>query len=449
MTRLRPLLICALWLCASWAVSGGLTQANAARHALVVGNDTYQNIPELQKAQNDARSIAGVLETLGFRVDLGLDLTRRQMSRKLSALEGRVQPGDEVFFFFAGHGVAIGAENYLLPVDVPRPGHGELGIVRDESHGADAIVRRIQGAGAKVAFVVLDACRDNPFAATGTRSVGAQRGLTRLEAPSGVFVLFSAGIGQSALDSLPGQDPDPNSVFTRSLLPLLETPGLSHVDIAKRVQQDVATLASSVRHPQQPAYYDQILGEVILSAALPGAAAGRQPRPVTPDATPPVTPTPQFEGELAQMRLPAGVVTIRLRPDLAPNHVARFRELAARDFYKDITFHRVISGFVAQAGDPTGTGTGGSNLPDLKAEFSDEPFKRGTLAAARAADPDSANSQFFICFTTRSCGQLTGHYTVWGEVVDGMEHVDALKPGDPGSGYDGEADRITSFAPID
>ncbi|MCK5089720.1 MAG: peptidylprolyl isomerase, partial [Hyphomicrobiaceae bacterium] len=94
-------------------------------------------------------------------------------------------------------------------------------------------------------------------------------------------------------------------------------------------------------------------------------------------------------------------------------------------------FHRVIDGFMAQTGDPTGTGTGGSNYADLPAEFSQEPFKRGTLGAARTADPDSANSQFFICFNDTGCSGLTGQYTVWGQVIDGMEHVDSIAKGEP------------------
>lgn len=240
--------------------------AQAKRHALVVGNDAYQSISKLEKAVNDAEAVGAALRALGYEVDVGVNLSGRQMSRKLSALERRITPGDEVFFFFAGHGVAIGAENYLLPVDIPKPTDGELGLVRDESHGADAIVRRIQRAGAKVAFVVLDACRDNPFAAEGLRNIGTSRGLTRLDAPPGVFVLFSAGIGQAALDRLPGNDVDPNSVFTRSLLPLLTTPGLTYINIAKRVQSDVSQLAASVRHRQVPAYYDQIIGEAVLKA---------------------------------------------------------------------------------------------------------------------------------------------------------------------------------------
>ena len=124
-----------------------------------------------------------------------------------------------------------------------------------------------------------------------------------------------------------------------------------------------------------------------------------------------------------------GDVVIRLRPDLAPQHVERIRELASEGFYDGVVFHRVIDGFMAQGGDPTGTGMGGSDRPDLPAEFSDEPHVRGTASMARAQNPNSANSQFFICF--EDCGFLDGQYTVWGEVVEGMEHVDNLPKGEP------------------
>jgi cyclophilin family peptidyl-prolyl cis-trans isomerase len=124
-----------------------------------------------------------------------------------------------------------------------------------------------------------------------------------------------------------------------------------------------------------------------------------------------------------------GDVVIKLRPDLAPNHVQRITELANSGFYDDVPFHRVIPGFMAQGGDPTGSGTSGSKLPDLKAEFSREPHVRGTASMARKPDPDSANSQFFICFD--DAGFLDGQYTVWGEVESGMEYVDALPAGEP------------------
>lgn len=124
-----------------------------------------------------------------------------------------------------------------------------------------------------------------------------------------------------------------------------------------------------------------------------------------------------------------GQVTIKLLPDLAPNHVERVKKLAREGFYDGIVFHRVIEGFMAQTGDPTGTGMGGSEEPDLKAEFSDYNFGRGTVGAARSASPDSANSQWFICFD--DCSFLNNQYTVWGQVVDGMDHVDAIERGEP------------------
>ena len=127
--------------------------------------------------------------------------------------------------------------------------------------------------------------------------------------------------------------------------------------------------------------------------------------------------------------LDTGDVVIKLRPDLAPGHVERITKLAGEGFYDGVPFHRVIPGFMAQGGDPTGRGTGGSKLPDLKAEFSREPHVRGTCSMARTSAPNSANSQFFICFG--DSGFLDGQYTVWGQVESGMEHVDALPKGEP------------------
>ena len=124
-----------------------------------------------------------------------------------------------------------------------------------------------------------------------------------------------------------------------------------------------------------------------------------------------------------------GDVVIKLRPDLAPGHVERIAKLARDGFYDGVTFHRVIPGFMAQGGDPKGTGMGGSDKPDIKAEFNSEPHVRGTCSMARTQVPDSANSQFFICFDDAHF--LDGQYTVWGQVESGMEHVDALPKGEP------------------
>ena len=129
------------------------------------------------------------------------------------------------------------------------------------------------------------------------------------------------------------------------------------------------------------------------------------------------------------LTLDTGPVTIRLRPDLAPGHVARIKELAREGFYDGVVFHRVIEGFMAQGGDPTGTGMGGSQKPNLPAEFSKAPHNRGVCSMARSSSPNSANSQFFICFDNANF--LDGQYTVWGEVVEGMDNVDALPKGEP------------------
>ncbi|MDJ0968627.1 MAG: peptidylprolyl isomerase [Kiloniellales bacterium] len=145
------------------------------------------------------------------------------------------------------------------------------------------------------------------------------------------------------------------------------------------------------------------------------------------------------------LELKDGKVVIELYPDVAPKHVARIKELARAGFYDGIVFHRVIGGFMAQTGDPTGTGRGGLDKPDLPAEFSDRPFERGTLGMARSQNPNSANSQFFICFAPASF--LNGDYTVFGKVVDGMQYVDLIKKAPEGdrSGMVQDPDKMISL----
>lgn len=145
--------------------------------------------------------------------------------------------------------------------------------------------------------------------------------------------------------------------------------------------------------------------------------------------------------EIIQLELKSGSVRIELRPDLAPNHVQRIKELVRDGFYDGLKFHRVIDGFMAQTGDPTGTGTGKSGKPNLAAEFSRERHVRGTCSMARSSDPNSANSQFFICLA--DAPWLDGQYSVWGRVIGGMEHVDAIKKGSSANnGVVADPDRI-------
>ncbi len=153
----------------------------------------------------------------------------------------------------------------------------------------------------------------------------------------------------------------------------------------------------------------------------------------------------KLNDNLVYLKTKDGVITIKLRPDLAPSHVKQIKALIDQHFYDGIVFHRVIAGFMAQTGDPTGTGMGGSKLPDIKAEFSNAPFKRGTLGMARSSDPDSANSQFFICLADAPF--LNGKYTVFGEVVSGLEVVDKIKKGsEDDNGKVDNPDKIVTFS---
>jgi peptidylprolyl isomerase len=154
----------------------------------------------------------------------------------------------------------------------------------------------------------------------------------------------------------------------------------------------------------------------------PGVGQGEAQAGVTPTAA-------GGPRERVVMELKTGKVVIELRPDLAPQHVARVKQLVAEKFYDGIVFHRVIPGFMAQTGDPTGTGTGGSKYGNLPAEFTPTPFERGTIGAARTNNPNTANSQFFIAFTR--VPHLNGQYTVWGQVVEGIQHIDQIAKGEP------------------
>ncbi|MGO4716177.1 caspase family protein [Bradyrhizobium sp. 2TAF24] len=268
------------------------------RIALVIGNNEYGNVPRLQKAVNDARVMGNVLRQLGFTVMTAENQTRKGFTETLLAFDQAVEPGDTVFFFFAGHGFEIGGENYLLPTDVAAASAGEEELVRDGAMAAERVISRLQKRGARTAIFVFDACRNNPFERPGTRALAGGGGLAAMTPPEGVFVVFSAGARQTALDRLSEDDTNPNSVFTRNFVRELVQPGLNLVQIAKRTQADVREMTAAVRHVQTPAYYDQIVGDVVLSAA-PAANAGERAIAVVPQqpqlaALPPVNPAPRL-----------------------------------------------------------------------------------------------------------------------------------------------------------
>jgi Caspase domain len=265
----------ALRLAAFFIVAIALVLAQPARAdkrvALVIGNDGYSNVPALRKAAGDARAVADTLRRLGFKVLVAENQTRRAMSETLLVFDSMVEKGDTALFFFAGHGFEIKGENYLLPTDVPAALDGQQELVRDASFPAQRIIDRLQARGARTAILVLDACRNNPFEQPGKRGVSGRGGLAAMQPSEGVFVIFSAGAKQTALDRLSDDDRNPNSVFTRNFVRELATPGLTLVQVAKRTQADVKRMADTVHHYQTPAYYDQIVGDVFLNGAASDA----------------------------------------------------------------------------------------------------------------------------------------------------------------------------------
>jgi hypothetical protein len=272
---------------------GGLAATPAVaekRVALAIGNDLYPNLPadrQLKKAANDATTIAGTLRSLGFEVIVGTNLGRQAMIDKLAEFTARLERGDTAALFFAGHGVAIGGVNYLIPSDVPAVTEGAEARVRGASLAEPDLIAELQARSVRVALLVIDACRDNPFPRAAGRSIGNTRGLADAKPARGIFTLYSAGIGQTALDRLGGADTAHNSVFTRIFAEQLKRPELHLGDLAVEVRERVAELALKATdergqpapHEQTPAYYDQTLGGRIYLAGR--STASRVERPAT------------------------------------------------------------------------------------------------------------------------------------------------------------------------
>ena len=167
----------------------------------------------------------------------------------------------------------------------------------------------------------------------------------------------------------------------------------------------------------------------VATAAISAVMSVAMAQLAAPQGAPPAAA--KAPADTLVVELKTGKVVIQLLPDIAPKRVERVKQLAKEGFYNNLKFHRVIDGFMAQTGDPDGTGRGGSKLPNLPAEFSPYTYQRGTIGAARTSNPNSANSQFFFCFNDTGCKGLTGQYTVWGQVIEGMEHIDKVAKGEP------------------
>ncbi len=248
--------------------------AEAKRLALVIGNDAYQHADPLGNARADAKAVAEALKATNFKVTLRQDVTLQTMKEALRAFKNEVAGGDEVVFYYAGHGVQLEGNNYMIPVDTAGDSADQL---KDDSVSLQRVLDDMQDQKARFTLAIIDACRNNPFKGNG-RALRT-RGLAPVTAADGQAVLYSAGAGQEALDNLGSGDKDPNGVFTRVLIRQMKTPGLSFDQVIHEVRSQVVQLAKSVNQDQTPGYYSQFTGDFYFIPPAPGQPLASAPVP--------------------------------------------------------------------------------------------------------------------------------------------------------------------------
>lgn len=250
---------------------GNVANAVERRVALVIGNNNYLHVPKLEKAVNDADAVSKELKKVGFEVIQVSDGGQKKMNQAVNDFTQRVAGGGVGVLFFAGHGLQINSQNFLLPVDMDQP--KDLLDVEDQALSLSRIQDKLADAKAKFVLLVIDACRDNPLPKKAGRSIGGTRGLAQASSPNGQIVLYSAGANQQALDKLSDNDRHPNSVFTREFVPMISAPGVSAAESLRRLRTGVSTKARSVGHEQNPALYDQTDGDFYFVPSNTVAAA--------------------------------------------------------------------------------------------------------------------------------------------------------------------------------
>jgi len=412
------------------------------RIALVIGNANYQ-VGKLDTPLNDATDMANALKELGFEVILLKDSSKRQMDDALDQFTTRINQGYVGLFYYAGHGMEVEGENYLIPVNAHIKYEKD---VEYESMPLGKILGRMEDAGNRINIVILDACRDNPFRKFWRSS---SRGLTApVQAASGTLIAFATAPGKVASDGT-GR----NGLFTSYLLKYIKTPNMEVDLMMRKVRSDVAQNTNNYQVPW-------------TSSSLIGEFAFNQKTETTP---PPVTSSvnmdnykPRLDGTaVVEMIIKGKPVKIEIDGNAAPITAGNFVDLVGRGFYNGLTFHRVVTEpqpFVAQGGDPQGRGTGGFVDPETKQPryvpleilLKDEkepiygksigqqatsrtpivalPHKRGAIAMARSTQLNSASSQFY--FALSDITFLDGDYAVFGYVTEGMEVIDTIKQGD-------------------
>lgn len=225
--------------------------------ALVIGNDEYKELPKLKRAVNDAREVGKAMEKIGFEVTPALNLGKADTLGAIKKFGGAVSSGDTVFVFFAGQAFNAGGRDFVLPTDVPKP--SDVGELAAASLSLEDIIAPLKARNPARIILVIDGCRDNPFRGTPARSTPGLGGLSdSTDMWDGVFVLFSAGIGQVALEGLSTSDTDANSLFTRFFIKSVGKPGQTLSELAVDLRRNVTTLANGANVRQTPAYYDQL-----------------------------------------------------------------------------------------------------------------------------------------------------------------------------------------------
>ncbi|EFO32569.1 peptidase C14 caspase catalytic subunit p20 [Roseibium sp. TrichSKD4] len=243
--------------------------AHAERHALVIGNDAYLNVTPLTRAVKDAEEVTKALEFWEFEVLFEKNLTRIQFYQTLQKFVDRVETGDEVVFFFSGHGVGIDQKNYLLPIDVPDLGHKYSLALEDEARTVSSILKRIRDKGTRINIFIIDACRNNPFSSEGSKGGNLPFGLIGNDPPHGSVIIHSAAPGKLAYEKITGKDDnDKNSLFVRSLVPLLKNPQLSILDIGEYVKGFTNSHANEMGLSQVPEVRNRLLGHYFFNPDL-------------------------------------------------------------------------------------------------------------------------------------------------------------------------------------
>jgi hypothetical protein len=232
----------------------------AGRQALVIGNNAYKHVSPLINAKNDALAVAQLLKKVGYKVTLAIDQDEKSFKQVLRNFKISIKPGDEILFFYAGHGVQIAGTNYLLPTDIKGDSEDR---VKDEAIPLQRVLDDMEERKTRLTLAILDACRDNPFKSAG-RAIGG-RGLAVTSPATGQMILFSAGTGQKALDKLGPSDKDPNGLFTRVLIKEMQQAGIPVDQVFKNVREKVVQQAKQVGHDQVPALYDQVIGNFFIS----------------------------------------------------------------------------------------------------------------------------------------------------------------------------------------